>query len=818
MSSIAIFLMWGIRIVFLGVIGWLVASAVRRSQHIDAPLDVVAPKKATQAQLAEPIMLSLIGGLLLTLLAASAYPLGVTKAITNESPLTTVVAVGCFVAALVGFGLAIAVSRSGRTIHASVLLAAVLCVYGFVLNVGLTRDVHASAGSNNAGDRVIVINVSGTNAVGIDLWANGVHLGKTPVRMNLSDLLDTVPDWEVPPDSELSQEALAVDGSKIHNFVRWSFDKRWGTISLPDPDWVSGRVGQRLKKRANDKLFVRTRFEGHDGLRGGGSGASGSGELYSIHVSFRFLHREESLEALMDEARLSDYNLNEEWFEAIKAFGDDGLIAISKAIQYEPQFAALRIALAEREYHVDLSRLSNPKNLLAVLAADAEERNRYTTFDLAAEVVRATALRADEQVLVDRVGEIVNRVGSVSYSVFDLAGTTYYGVFRDGASLRGTGRSSSSYVGFGNGETLSPSDAVYVHALSVKLDSLPEDSYWDLRIRDEVTRAVLRELYRSRTNIPIEFLNHIGGTIFSDYVVKKAQRTRWNDVSNFSDRHNGHAQDLNKWWSAAAAIRGVDGDRFRDRNQSQIFEMADAISEGLFGQDDVAQKLSFLFTENDRGDSSLARRYWPRFQSILLNSRSFRTLQYEVAYLIESEPVFSADEFVELWRNEDDDSDAGEALRQLAGLPEQRRAEVLDAFRPFEEKFAGLDFDWVAHTLKNRGYFLRLYNELRYEQIDDETSVDYYIKQLRQLDKGSYERSRCKQRIIELGSSKPRLVKRLAESNDIEMQRLALSAIADDPTPRNQKLAQSWIRGGNRELAAEAENVTRRWNERAGKE
>ena len=143
--------------------------------------------------------------------------------------------------ALAGLVTALAFAWRGAGSVATVVLILVTFGYAAAIAVADRVDRSSQPGNPPSSDRFypdlnLVFDVGGCNIAGAELRINGVALGKTPVRIKLSEFLHKVPNWKEPPGPTWQNDSLSDDPSQT--FPPRLKDNHWLTWRLLDFPFV----------------------------------------------------------------------------------------------------------------------------------------------------------------------------------------------------------------------------------------------------------------------------------------------------------------------------------------------------------------------------------------------------------------------------------------------------------------------------------------------------------------------------------------------------------------------------------------------------
>jgi hypothetical protein len=275
------------------------------------------------------------------------------------------------VAAAAGVTLGVLIALFGCTSLGVLVATAVLSCYGMVLNgPGDWLESLSPAGSTEIAG-TYTLRLSKSNVVGAELYVNGVLLGKTPVVTTFDEFLEKVPYWSEPPKG----------------FRDRTERLKWAQFELP------------RQQGPERYYYARVKLDGEWGhIEGGGGGGGGGKYTYSAerHFEVVFAHRQERMEKLLDKARLSDYRVGAEWFEAMETFGQDGPITVRKAMDKEPDMINVLDDWVRWRYELDkVTDTESAWQTFERICAEADTLQSYSTASVAGRAVELLVSRVD---------------------------------------------------------------------------------------------------------------------------------------------------------------------------------------------------------------------------------------------------------------------------------------------------------------------------------------------------------------------------------------------------------------------------------------
>ena len=172
---------------------------------------------------------------------------------------------------------------------------------------------------------------AGRPTLGIDVYCNGVHLGKTPVRISKEELYKEVKPWDRPPRQiRLDMRAAAHQGDDRYFWANYYYvpDDVFDRWNEWPPDFDRYRIGpltEALKKIEATKYWWHFEKDGCVGLVpianfAGGSSGSGGVTIITVSPQISFLSAELHLTAMLDELARTDYEASDEWIAHFRKY------------------------------------------------------------------------------------------------------------------------------------------------------------------------------------------------------------------------------------------------------------------------------------------------------------------------------------------------------------------------------------------------------------------------------------------------------------------------------------------------------------------
>lgn len=733
---------------------------------------------------------------------------------------------GAAVTALAVAGLLAALIFAWRGAGSVAVVALILTVFGYSAAVSASRSkslesFRGGVPLNNASDLNLVLDIGGCNVVGAELRANGVSLGKTPVRIKLSEFLQKVPDWQQAPeptwqtDSTLPEDIAAAKSTPK--------DKHWGTLQIPDLPMFNppGAVGNALRARKGRTIYIQVEYDGKLGVSGGGSSGGGGGENYSFYIDFQFPKRDAAIARLLNQARLADYDVNPTWLQSANEFGRDAWLALETAAVHEPDMQQVLDAWARWQYDLDPHDVGNAWQAFEQIGDQADEQGEYLTSSPAGRAVELLSPQLAPWQLAAAAEPLIESIDSYTFSQrVGPDGQLVIGVAIDPTNSQfARAGGSSTFLTSGSDRQLKPSGLALAQAIWLvnrRLHAVPETSDKPNEFQQQLAPALLRADVARRNPILLQLATLLGGPIVEEYLTRQvnhSQNLRWeNSPTDF----DWGLTTVNRWLFWAAQLPDPAGRRFREQHLEAVFAMADEFAKHLFGgRENIATKIPFLFVENELGPQSIGVRYWPRFRA-LVDENPHSALDNQLGYLVALGPAAEPDLYIEAVmearRRNHAQFDVNTFIQwRLPQVPAEMRAAIMDGIlaRLVEEARPDTPVDWT------RTYAIRDLREARYLKLDDPAAVDYLLKWLRdelpESEQPGLNRTAFFRDLPKSAARHANLIEALVRAPEAKLRLLAVRAIRRLPTPQNRELLRSLLEDPDEQVRQSATAAEEYW-------
>jgi hypothetical protein len=659
------------------------------------------------------------------------------------------------------------------------------------------------------------------NHPGADIWVNDVYLGKSPIQISLKEFIKKVPYWPEPPqdiNNKIGKKSLA-----YRDYGGWGTQSQsqWIEFRIPrmpesfefsnsyrrDPKARAKRSEKQeaLKQKAKDPKHLRTyyartqlgdavgygNFHGGDGLSGSHS-SRGSTFRGECRLEVDFPLRDLCIEKLLDVARMSDYEVDDTWLNAMSSYGNDGWQALhrhayrdwigSGKLYYrwltpqvsEPGILKVMNAWASRRY--GLNEVTNKESAWDVfreLCSSADSNNDYSTNSLEGHALGLLLSKINHEQLVECAKQLIRTRKFRQMAFYTYSNWTQQPI---------------EYPKDEDHRKALPSDYLIVDAilrLDRYLDSIDDTS--PNIIERQVSKAIL--FWQGPVNFPaFRLAVDIGGPDLAPYLTKCWQGSLRGD-SRF--RHgfstSSIPDDVNLWLFLLARMNGDQGKEFRSEYADDVLKLIEQISEDRFRETLFWGTLDFISKDVELGDQCVGAKYWPEYFQLVKNSAEDHQndkLQRLWSYPIRIEPVMPAETYVRCWREtEDRHGKFRRSLHLLEVLPAEKQRLVLKGLKEELKLRPDNIKDRLALTSKSEIGWLQKELDRMLAQTDDAAFAQYIIKDLQ----GRRYRWSIQDWLLQ---ERPGHIvgEIMAESNDIKLRQISVKLLANHPTPHRMEL------------------------------
>ncbi|MEZ5942995.1 MAG: hypothetical protein R3C18_16500 [Planctomycetaceae bacterium] len=547
------------------------------------------------------------------------------------------------------------------------------------------------------------------NIEGADLWINGVHLGKTPYETTDIELFSKVKPWE--HDERREAEKMGGDERVVYHTPQGQMLTQWGWCPLH----LHG-------VQDSSNLYYRVELNGVSGYSHVSSqesvGPSNSPDWVRLMtLDTVFPAWETSIEELLDRARMNNYEVDAEWWDAFESYGSFASQRLNGALREEPQLKQLLMRRAERKVQLDsvIDAASAWRVLMEIEAQVSQAHEYHSESDMGLAVDFLVPF-LDEEQLVNYALIAMKRwpradLGSTMWT------TTGFGTYGTAGTNHGT------FGGSGHGDEVGAWPIAHaVWRLDQRLDAASRptlaqgdlngslETWIDPTTDNLVERRIVPELIKlSRENSnAVRYAGVLGGSAYERFVVRHNWREPATDPFNGNVRIGVSEVYMNGWFHKLVRLDSPLGTEFRRQQKDRLLDIArDAFDENSIMVGSIPDGVEYLFLDSGNAGNrpSLAMQFWPKFDGMMHavpeHSRQ-EALRESWTYLArmwpESTEEMFAKSFADAAENSDyiyvpnfpDDFPASEQFKILSGViesEEQRVSKLPDD--PEEQRYDG---------------------------------------------------------------------------------------------------------------------------------
>ena len=631
----------------LAVVVFLIWRSRRRSRFLPSQV----PKPEGTASRTETIALAGISSSLLVMLACYRAYDGVPYALGDDAPATVrseywqLLSVW---ALIVAFGLGLAWFR--QTVAAAILLTIFFCGAGFAVNEGIVFSHEGHEEEIRDIKVPLKVSIKG-DVVGADVWFNDEHIGKTPIEANLDEVLDSIPDWEEPPDEFRDHDKFLRNRHGFFRPLAWFHVNEAKKVGFEEEGNKSRAIYARVELNG-ERLFAH----GHH-IVTGGSRTFGRVEPCRVIMDVFLPKWLDDVEVLLNHARLTDYQIDDGWIKAAESYEATVWEKLRQLTVDEPAFNQVLDQWAAKKY--DLASATDAKAAWAIfeqIRSDADTKHSYNTDEPAGRAVELLLPKLDANQVIDlaeeRIASFHTGPGFSMYHGY-MVDRFHFGTYAD-----------QSWDGSG---PLSAGDVALAHAVwQLDILSDEENSHSDNRIERQIAPALIR--LSPSNGMIFNMAGAIGGSIYEKYVLRHNWRVAVDDDTDYNDRIRITPIEVNRWLHTAAWMRSEAGRQFRREHGGYLLRMAERIlREGWgFQHSWSSDAIDFLFLDAD-DPNNLAVQFWPTFHRFATSEPHAWSEAPRVRwkYLARIEPHCTVEQFVSAYRPYCDERCNKEELRQL---------------------------------------------------------------------------------------------------------------------------------------------------------
>lgn len=699
----------------------------------------------------------------------------------------------------------------------SVVVVVVLAMLRAVHQLGSGQAVTASGllQTPAGGPQRVYIEVVGQPRE-VEVLANGVSLGTTPVDLTLQQLMDASRQR----DDFQEQIVEKAPGTWQTHDDRFECDKN---VSLRQHArmWF-GRV-QNPSIRGLRDVYLEFRVAGEAALTDVRPEVASDGERDIFVIANVILPQwQRNMGRLIDQARLADYQVDKDWCEAMASYGDRGWVRLEQEMSDERRLAELQDAVVRHLWQID-ERLSPDQALQRLLnVARAARRYRYDVDSYQGRAVELLSRMVD-----------IKRLSAELKSAAQLRLERLLATHRERWQSETGVRTRQIPKLYGVDTAL----AVLWHA-AVTADGRADDAV--NRLEQEIAPLLLRSAQGKRRSVTVSMrmAQQLGGSyvdrflLARDWRVPVTQPTSLLDLDRQQASRFG-ARTINRWLAELLVLDSAAGRQWRAENRNLIQQLAAdslqlspesaSLNDGqqqwqelmlrltLSGNSVPPRHLDCLFLDGPDDGPSAAMQFWPEYRRLVDQQKSLtghRIMQLRFGYLAAMWPESTPQMFVDAVR-EFVPNMSPQSLRLLPDtLADTAQFEILEAMKRSVTDVPVTDMELRIHkteqdvfAFRRRAFFTQ---QLR---LDCPAAAELIVRNY--LD--TWSADSLAERLASTGhyQAEDALVTAFARCEDSRFRLSALTCILNVPRPERMSLLSDLETDKQADVAQRAAEVRR---------
>ncbi|MCA9031809.1 MAG: hypothetical protein KDA66_13430, partial [Planctomycetaceae bacterium] len=633
------------------------------------------------------------------------------------------------------------------------------------------------------------------NIEGADLWINGVHLGKTPYETTDIELLAKVEPWE--HEARREAEKMGGDERVTYKTPQGSELTPWGWCPL------------HLHGVPNSSsMYYRVELNGVSGYSHVSSqesvGPSNSPDwVRLITLDTVFPAWETSIEELLDRARMNNYEVDAEWWDAFESHGSFATQRLNNALRDEPQLRQILMQRAERTVQLDsVTDAASAWRVLMEIEVQVSQAHEYHS-------------ESDLGLAVDYLVPFLDPEQLVSYAIASMRRMPR----ADGLSTMYTTTGFGTYGTTERGEEVGAWPIAHaIWRLDQQLDAAAGpasiqgephgslEAWIDPTTDNLVERRITPELIKlSRANAnAMRYAGILGGSAYERFVVRHNWRKPATDPFDGNVRIGHSEVYMNGWFHKLVLLDSPLGAEFRRQQKDKLLDIArDAFDENSIMVGSMPDGVEYLFLDagasiapqssHGGNTSSLAMQFWPKFDGMMHavpeHSRQ-EALRESWTYLARMWPDSTVEMFAKSFAeaaegadyiyvpNFPDDFPASEQFKILSGVIESNEKRVSKlADDPEEQRYDGPKHQ----AMRGLGQL----KERRFE-LPCAESAELLVAEMTADPKHSW-RGRL-QWFLNYDRQHDDLLRLITNNGGAELQKLIIPALENHPIPSRREL------------------------------
>ncbi len=588
---------------------------------------------------------------------------------------------------------------------------------------------------------------------GTDLWVNDVYLGKTPFTMEEETFLEKVPYRKKTDTPFYSDQGIEIPYLQPLSYENMNFERLSERISFR----FCGKQYYASVKR--DDAIGYSRWVGGQNL---------SRYCYKDFTHVYFPLRSVRIHKLVGLACMTNGSVSENWLKTMDVYGHNGWNALK-----EVELAAAMDAWLRWRYGFDtINDEQMAWRVFQEMCRNANNTSYYATDSMEGRSLDLLLPKLNYEQLVAAAVALIR-----TQAFRDICYYNHQKLQQD--RIEYTEKIKKMHA--------SPADCLLIDAVR-RLDAL-------LDTQDETTPNIVETRISKEIIIrqgpfdyaSLKFAVVIGGPVIASYLEQCWQAGRHGDQRFEHDYFSRHTSSLprnvNAWLHLLVNLTGREGKLFRRRHSRSIKKMIALLTEPK----ELAtpwHALNFLSLDADQGRECAGAQYWPEYLHLIETKNDVWGELYKLwHYLVLLEPVMPVEAYRRSWMHlYKRDLQLRDAEPVLSKLPFEKQRAILLALQ--KDLRTPSELSPPLSIIEKK----RLEKTLQ-EMIVKTDPVEFATRILKDLQDTRYKKHHQKicQWLIRF-HPEHKAVHMMAESEDHELRRLAVTVLAHHPTPSHLDL------------------------------
>ena len=629
----------------------------------------------------------------------------------------------------------------------------------------------------------------------VEVLINGVKMGTAPLKTTLETIEANRDSWK-PISEENHKDSKNLSSSTYLPGKLLKIDSA-RAVNIGDHD-LDSKVDLYFQfERKGQPLMV-------SGNIGYSHGSRMFGQIQPVRIPFNVMTEswDRDLKTFLMKAQLSDFHVDDDWFNAAETYGEIVHSVIQNAMTTEDGYQQVLNDWARFRYRLDrVGDADSAWQTFEQIERQADDQGRYITDSIEGDAVEWLTDHLDASRLIATASQRLKdllRTGSITY------GWSWH--TRNGKQHFATSP-------YNDASSLKPRDFVLAHAvlaLDRKWDSQPHTK--DNPTEQEIVPDLLRISYQQPQARHMAIA--LGGSVLNEFLRREQQNVHGYAPSNDFGKNDYVEGEpiLRAFWEPLNAS-GPAGARFRQQHAYHARELAERFLAKEHSLTSLPNWTSFLFLEVE-GREPLAKDLWKSFQNKVDADQGVRhwALAVKWDYLVKMNPLPPAAEFVNAFPvTANDFGDIVSPENVLWKMPpELRLAVVRGCIRSTEKS---------QSTLKPKSGPYVAFDQIQSQLISSllriplESAVDEAMRYLDPAHPRFNEVNGQLKNMGNYGELSPQIIRRLVASSNPEHRQWVIPQIQKHPNKDNRESLERLRKDEVQTVRESAEKVAAELNE-----